>query len=100
MKGGRMNSSFRPYPFSLFHGSVPVQDLFACPEENCLLLFQIGKGLLEILDPMRYSADIRMDRDRHHAGALRPLGVERLELILGSAKELLRLMMLKNHHRD
>ena len=49
---------------------------------------------------MRDSADIRVDRDRHHARALRSLGVKRLELIPGSAEELLRLVVLKNHHRD
>src|SRR5262245_15136353 len=45
------------------------------------------------------AADIRMDRDRHHAGAFRSFGVERLELILRPAEELLRLVVLKNHHR-
>src|SRR5262245_50882078 len=41
-----------------------------------------------------------MDHDRHHAGALCSFGIKRLELILGAAKKLLRLMILKNHYRD
>src|SRR5262249_57531494 len=40
-----------------------------------------------------------MDRNRHHSGAFCSLGVERLELILGAAEELLRLVVLKNHDR-
>jgi hypothetical protein len=37
-----------------------------------------------------------MDRNRHHAGALRTFGIKRLELILGAAKELLCVIMLKD----
>ena len=46
------------------------------------------------------AADIWMDCNRHHAGALRTFGIKRLELILGAAKKLLCVMMLKDHHRD
>ena len=49
---------------------------------------------------MRHSADVRVDRNRHHSGAVRSFSVERLELILGSAKKFLRFMVLENHHRD
>ena len=80
--------------------AVPLQDLFACSEENTLLLFQIGKGLLEMLNPMRDAANIRMDRYSHYAGALRAFSIEGFELILGSAEEFFRLVVLKDHHRD
>src|SRR5437762_3477275 len=80
--------------------SLPVQNLFPRPEENMLLLLQVSKGLLEVLDPMRHSADVRVDRNRHDSGAVRSFSVERLELILGSAKKFLRFMVLENHHRD
>src|SRR6266545_2400020 len=49
---------------------------------------------------MRHSANIRMDRNRHHTNAFRSFGIESLELVLGSTKKLFRLMVLQNHHRD
>src|SRR5262249_24235357 len=48
--------------------------------------------------PVWDTTDIRMNRNRHHPGAFCSLGVERFELILGAAEELLRLVMLNNHH--
>ena len=66
------------------HRLVPLQDFFARPKENAALLFQISKRLLEVLDPVWDAADIWMDRNRHHAGALRTFGIKRLELILGA----------------
>src|SRR5438093_9126365 len=98
-KGGGRKFNLHPSSFSLSGRSVPVQNLFPRPEENVLLLLQVGIGLLEVLDPMRHSADVRVDRNRHHARALRSFSVERLELILGSAKKFLRFMVLENHHR-
>src|SRR5437879_13454669 len=99
-KGGGRKFILHPSSFSLSVRSVPVQNLFPRPEENVLLLLQVSKDLLEVLDPMQHSADVRVDRNRHHSGALRSFSVERLELILGSAKQFLCFMMLKNHHRD
>src|SRR5215468_11401042 len=93
-------SAFRLYPSSFSRGPVPLQNLFARPEENVLLLFQIGKGLLEILDSMRDATDIRMNRYGHHASAFRSFNVQRCELILGSAEKLLCFVVLKNHHWD
>src|SRR5206468_8544096 len=99
-KGGGRKFILHPSSFSLSVLSVPVQNLFPRPEKNMLLLLQVSKGLLEVLDPMRHSADVRVDRNRHDSGAVRSFSVERLELILGSAKKFLRFMVLENHHRD
>src|SRR5947199_6895341 len=99
-KGGGRKFILHPSSFSLSVLSVPVQNLFPRPEKNMLLLLQVSKGLLEVLDPMRHSADARVDRYRHDSGAVRSFSVERLELILGSAKKFLRFMVLENHHRN
>src|SRR3990172_6953426 len=96
----RSRATNRSRRLSCSHPSVPVQDLLTRPEQDTLFLFEIGVDPFEIFDSVRHPADLRMNRDRHHARALRSLSVKGLELVLGPAEKFLSLVVLDDHHRD
>ena len=68
--------------------TIPIQDVLALPEQDARLLLHVGVDGLEVLDPMRHPADVRVHGNGHDPGRLLSLLVEPVELIARAIEQL------------
>src|SRR5665213_2606326 len=82
------------------NAAIPVENLLAVPVQHALVLVHVVVNLLEIFDPVRLAADVRMDRQRAELRARLALGIKPVELVDGALEQIVALVMLDQHHRN
>src|SRR5271156_6826550 len=79
---------------------IPVQNLLAGPVYDAVKAAGVLVDRLEIFDPMRLAADVRVNSKGEDFRPLPAFSVKPVELIDGAAHQILALVMLDDHHRD
>src|SRR5580693_1655310 len=79
---------------------IPVENRLACPERDAGMAACIVEKRFKILDPMRRTRDIGMDRKAKDLGTRGAFAIKPVELVARPLEENLRAVMLDHHHWD